>query len=63
MKGHLTTLLDVAGAVLLVAALAILAGGLEVTFWVRCLGVAGVGLLVVSWVADGAPIPKRKDRS
>lgn len=63
MKGLLTTVLDVLGSVLIVAALAVLAAELDVTFWVRGLAVAGVGLLVVSWVADGAPLPWRKGRS
>lgn len=63
MKGLLTTVLDVAGAVLIVAAVALLAAELQVTVWVRGLGVAGAGLLIVSWVADGAPMPWRKGRS
>lgn len=63
MKVLLTTLLDVVGSVLIVVAVALLAAELEVTFWVRGLAVAGVGLLVVSWVADGAPVPWRKGHS
>ncbi len=63
MKSLLTTILDLVGAVLIVAALAVLAAELEVTGLVRGLVVAGVGLLVVSWLADGAPMPTRKGRS
>lgn len=60
MKGLLTTVLDLLGAVLIVLAVAFLAAELEVTALVRWLGVAGVGLLLVSWLADGAPLPRRK---
>ena len=63
MRDLLTTLLDLVGALLLVAAVAVLAYELEVTDWVRGLAVAGVGLLVVSWISDGAPLPWRKGRS
>lgn len=62
MRGLLTTVLDVLGALLIVVAVAVLAAELEVTALVRGLGVAGVGMLIVSWVADGAPLPKRKGR-
>lgn len=63
MKGLLTTVLDVIGSVLLVAAVAVLAAELEPTALFRGLAVAGAGLLVVSWVADGAPLPKWRGRS
>lgn len=63
MKGLLTTVLDLLGSVLLVAAVAVLAAELELTPLVRALAAAGAGLLVVSWVADGAPLPKWKGRS
>lgn len=63
MKDLLTTVLDAAGALLIVAGLAVLAAELEVTALVRGLVVAGAGALIVSWVADGAPLPKRKGRS
>jgi len=63
VKDLLTTVLDAAGALLIVAGLAVLAAELEVTALVRGLVVAGAGALIVSWVADGAPLPKRKGRS
>lgn len=63
MRALLTTVLDVLGSVLIVAAAAVLAAELEPTAIVRGLAVAGAGLLVVSWVADGAPLPKWKGRS
>lgn len=62
MRELLTTLLDVVGAVLIVIAVAVLAYELQVTGWARGFAVAGVGMLVVSWVADGAPGPWRKGR-
>lgn len=60
MRGLLTTILDVLGAVLIVLAVAFLAAELELTALVRWLAVAGVGLLFVSWLADGAPLPGRR---
>lgn len=63
MKGLLTTVLDVLGSVLIVAGAAVFAFELDVTAVVRALVVAGVGLLIVSWVADGAPLPKWRGRS
>lgn len=63
MKGLLTTVLDVLGSVLIVAAVAVLAFELEPTALVRGLAVAGGGLLVVSWIADGAPLPKWRRRA
>lgn len=60
MRSLLTTVLDVVGAVLIVAAVALLAAELEVTAMVRGVAAAGGGLLVVSWAADGFPIRGRK---
>lgn len=46
---NLTTLLDLAGSLFIIAALAVLVG----TFTVAGgLGVAGIGLLVLSWLID-----------
>lgn len=63
MRTLLTTLLDLIGSVLIVAAVAVLAAELYPTDLVRGLLVGGVGLLVVSWVTDGAPLPWRKGSS
>ena len=52
----LTTLLDVAAAVLLVAAAFVIAG------LGAALGVAGVACLVVSWSLSGRPWLVRGDR-
>lgn len=60
MRGLVTTILDVLGAVLIVLAVAFLAAELELTPLVRGLAAAGVGLLAVSWLADGAPLPRRR---
>ena len=60
MRDLLTMVLDLLGAVLLVAAASVWAAELEVSAVVRGLGVAGGGLLFVSWVLDGAPLPWRK---
>lgn len=62
MRVILTTVLDALGAVLVVLAVAFLAAELEVTPLVRWLLVAGVGLLLVSWLGDGAPLPWRKGK-
>lgn len=62
MRSLITTVLDVVGALLLVAAVSIGVAELEVTAGVRGLAVAGVGLLFVSWVSDGAPLPRRLRR-
>lgn len=60
MRGLLTTILDVLGAVLIVLAVAFLAAELQFTALVRWLAVCGVGFLLVSWLADGAPLPRRR---
>ena len=62
MRSLITTVLDVAGALLLVAAVSIGFAELAVTPVVRGLAVAGLGLLLVSWVSDGAPLPRRLRR-
>lgn len=46
---NLTTLLDLAGSLLIIAALAVFVGMFTVA---GGLGVAGVGLLVLSWLVD-----------
>ena len=58
MRSQITTILDAAGALLLVAALSFGFAELAVTPLVRGLAVAGVGLLFVSWITDGAPRPR-----
>jgi hypothetical protein len=55
-----TTALDVFGALLVVAALALAARDLGITPNVRLYGTAGIGVLVASWLAQGAPLPRRK---
>lgn len=62
MRGLVTTVLDLAGALLIVAALAVLAGRVDVA---AGLLVAGVGLLGVSWLGDrvAARAVTRKVRS
>lgn len=62
MRASLTTVLDLVGLLMLVAALALWVGFLEPNGWVRGLAVAGAGLLLVSWITDGAPRPWRKGR-
>lgn len=49
MIGVLTSILDLLGLLLLVAAVAVLVGGWTLP---GALGVAGVGLLAVSWLVD-----------
>lgn len=61
MRALLTTVLDLLGLVLIVAALAVWAAVLDPNAWVRGFAVAGVGLLLVSWITDGAPGPWRKE--
>lgn len=46
---NLTTLLDLAGSLLVIAALAVAVGFISIA---GGLGVAGVGLLVLSWLID-----------
>lgn len=58
MKASVTTVLDVVGSLLLVAACAVWAAALDVLPLVRGLAVAGGGLLLVSWFIDGAPLPR-----
>ena len=58
MRALITTVLDVAGALLLVAAVSLGVAELAVTPVVRGLAAAGAGLLLVSWISDGAPLPR-----
>lgn len=60
MRSAVTTVLDLLGLLLLVAALATWAAVLEPNGFVRGFAVSGAGLLIVSWVVDGAPVPWRK---
>ena len=62
MRALITTVLDIAGALLLVAAVSLAVAELAVTPVVRGLAVAGAGLLLVSWLSDGAPLPRRLRR-
>lgn len=62
MRAVLITVLDLVGMLLLVAAGAVWAAELNVTEWVRGFAVAGAGLILVSWIADGTPTPKWKGR-
>lgn len=62
MRDLLTTILDIVGALLLVAALAVLAAELAPTDLFRGLAVAGAGLLAVSWLFD-LRRPKAEGRS
>lgn len=63
MRARLTTILDLAGLLLIVASLAVWAAVLDPNEWVRGFAAAGAGLLVVSWITDGAPGPWRKERA
>jgi len=57
-----TTALDVFGALLVVLALALTARDLGITPSVRLYGTAGLGVLVASWLAQGAHLPRRRRR-
>lgn len=59
MRALLTTILDIVGMLLLVAAVAVWAALLEPNELVRGFAVAGAGLLLVSWISDS---PWRKGR-
>ena len=61
MRQVITTLMDALGGLFVVAALGVLAYGLTIDGWVRALATVGAGLLILSWVVDGAPM-KRKGR-
>lgn len=63
MRTLLTTLLDLLGMLLLVAAVAVWVAVLEPNEWARGFAVAGAGLLAVSWISDGAPVPRRKGKT
>lgn len=62
MRDLITTILDFVGALLIVAALAVLGAELEFTDLFRGLAVAGAGLLIVSWLFD-LRRPKQEGRS
>lgn len=52
MRALLTTILDLVGMLLLVAAVATWVAFLDPNAWVRGFAVFGAGLLFVSWITD-----------
>jgi len=63
MRDTITTWIDLVAALVLVISAALFAYGVEAWQLARAGWVAGLGLLIVSWVLAGAPLPwKRKER-
>lgn len=62
MRDRITTWLDLVAALILVIAAALAVYGVEAWQLARSAAVAGVGLLIVSWLLSGAPLPWKRGR-